>query len=230
MALADYVALVTDKLRETAALVSGPQKEAAVQEAVKDYSRKVRPRRRVQIITGTGSAHTFALASDFEEGFSSIDSIENPVDRQEPEYLDADETMLYRDSATGVLKLRFISKVPSNGEKAYVAYTTRQVVNDAGVDTVAIGDRESIACKATAILLRQLATYASQVTRATIGAEIVDRLQQVDVYLRLAKELEDSYATTLGIPDELPAASAVADLDVTPEYGGDRFFHSRFRR
>ncbi len=230
MARADYQALVTDKLRETASLVTDPQKDRAITEAVKQYSRKVRPRRRSATLTGNGSAFTFALPTDFEEGFSTIESVEHPVDKQEPEYLDGDEWTLYRDATTGVLKFRFLSRVLANSAKAYLNYTTTHVVNDLGVDTVPVADREPVACKATAMLFRQLAAYAAQTMQSTLTADSVDRLSQVDRYLALARDLEEEYARILGITEGIAAASAVADLDVTPQFGFDRFFHSRFGR
>lgn len=232
MALVDFVQLVTDKLRETASVVDTAQKERAIAEAVKDYSRKVRPRYRVQTVTGDGSAHTFALATDYEEGFSTLGKVENPVDKQEPEYLDADDVELYRDVTTGVLKLRFVSKVLANGEKAYVNYTARHSVTDGNpaTDTVPVADRDGICCKATAILFRQLAAHYAQLAAPTLGADVVDRSAQSARYIELARMFDEQYATSLGIPDELAAASAVADLDVSPQYGGDRFWHSRLHR
>jgi hypothetical protein len=230
MALADFQALVTDKLRETASLVDAPQKTRAIQEAVKDYSRKVQARHRVSTITGDGALFTFALPAGFEEGMSSIERIEYPVDQQEPEYLDAEEYVLRRDPATGVLQIRFISLVLGTGKKAYVEYTTPHALTDAGEDSVPPSAREPIACKATAILLRQLAAYAAQGTQSTLAADVVDRGSQVEQYLSLASALEGQYTRAFGISDGIAAASAVADLDVTPEWGGDRFFHSRFRR
>lgn len=228
MSLTDFRAIVTDKLRETASLVDAVQKDRAIQEALVDYVRHGHPRRRIQTLTGDGAAFTFALASDFEEGLSTLERIEHPVDRQDPEFLDEDDTMLYRDPTTGAVKLRFRNLVLGVGVKAYVHYTARHAVNDSGQDTVPVPDREPIASKAASILFRQLAAYAAQTTQSTIGADSVDRLSQVDRYLALARSLESEYATTFGITSGIAAASAVVDLDVDLAEGwGDRFFHGR---
>src|SRR5262245_59297072 len=127
MALSDIRTLVEERVRETAGLITPPQMERAIQAAVKAYSR-VRERVRVQTITGNGVAVTFALATDFEEGLSRILDIEQPVDKQIPEYLDASDYRLYRDPTTGVLKLRFLTMTLGNTIKAYVTYTVRHTV------------------------------------------------------------------------------------------------------
>lgn len=231
MALADFRLIVTDKIRETAAVVADPEKGRAILEAVRDYARKVKPRRRVQTITGDGASFTFALATDFEEGLSSVEQIEHPVDEQDPQYLDSDEYRLYRDPVTGMLKLRVTAMVLAAAEKAYVHYTAVHVVNDGGTDTVPVTAREPIGSKAAAILLRQLAARASQTTDATLSAESVDHLGQVDRYLAVAAVLDKEYARAFGITEGVAAASAIKDLDVDLQDGqGTRFFHSpRFR-
>jgi len=228
MALADFRLIVTDKLRDTAAVVTGPEKDRAILEAVRDYASKVKPRRRVQTITGDGASFTFALASDFQEGLSSIEQIEHPVDEQDPQYLDSDDYRLYRDPATAVLKLRVTAMVLAVAEKAYVHYTADHTVNDAGVDTVPPPAREPIASKAAAILLRQLAARASNTADSTLGADSIDRLSQVDKYLSVAAVLDKEYARAFGITAGVAPASAIKDLDVDMQDGaGERFFHSR---
>ncbi len=227
--LADFRALVGQKLRDTAGIVTETERETAIQEAVRLYSR-VRPQHKVQTITGNGTAFDFALASDFEEGFSRIESIEYPVDKQIAEYLDANEDYrLRRDVTTGVLKLRLLSMVLANAAKAYVSYTLRHTISGT-TDTVPVADRDAVAGLGAALCARQLSAYYAQSSDSTIGADSVGYRTKSQEYEAVAKALEATYRRHLGITDEdmVAAASAIGDLDVDlAEGAGDRFFHGR---
>jgi hypothetical protein len=228
--LSDYRVLVDERLRDTAGLVTVETRHRAIQEAVKAYAR-VRERKPVQTITGDGVAFTHALAPDYEEGLSRILEIEYPVDQQEPEYLDGSEYLLYRDPATAVLKLRMRALVLGSGVKAYVFYTARHTVAD-NADTIPTSDREAVACLATAICLRQLASYYAQSTDSTMTADSVDHGTKSQDYEARARAYERAFRDYLGIPDSsfTPAASVNGDLDVNLQGGGDRFFHTRSTR
>jgi hypothetical protein len=233
MARAAYIELLDEKLRETASIVSAETRDRALTEALKAYSR-VRPRRAVQKITGTGSAFTFDLASDFEEGLSSIEAIEYPVGEQKPVYLDADEYMLYRDQASGVLKLRLVREIIPAATDAYVNYTARHVVTDITPvkDTVPETDKEAVSTLAAALCLRQLAAYYSQTSNPSLAADVADYGQTAERYRALARALEAEYGAAVGInATMITAASTIGDLDVSlGENGGDRLFHRRIFR
>jgi hypothetical protein len=223
--LADYRAIVDDKLRDTADKVTAAQRHAAIAEAVKDYSRW-RPRVALSTITGDGSAYTFALPVGFEDGWSTIRAVEYPVTEQAPVYLEAGAYMLYRQVA-GTLVLRLSELVLTAGEQAYLSYTARHTVNTT-TDTIAEGDREIVAGKAAAICLRELAAYYAQTSEPTLGADAVNYRSKSQEYLALAAALETAYELALGIAkeSETQAASAIGDLDVEfQEIGGPRFFH-----
>jgi hypothetical protein len=230
MSLSDIRQVVEERVRDTAGIITPAQRGRAIDDAVTAYSR-VRPRPRIQTITGDGIAVTFALAADFEESVSRITAIEYPVDRQEPEFLDASDYQLYRDPTTAVLKLRLLSMVLGSGVKAYLSYPARHILNEGGTppnDTIPVADRGAVAYKAASILFRELAGYAAQTTQATLTADSVDRLSQVERYLALAKECDGQYARALGMTlDGVAAASVAGDLDVDMAWGGDRFFHPR---
>jgi hypothetical protein len=129
MPLQDFRTILGYKLQDTAGKITTPMQTAFVLEAVKRYSR-VRARERVQTITGNGTTVTFALAADFEERFSQIRSVEYPVDKTDPSYLDAEEYRFYRVPTTDLIALRLLDLTLSTGIKAYVAYTARHSVDD----------------------------------------------------------------------------------------------------
>jgi hypothetical protein len=229
VALADYVTLLSNRLQDTAEIVSQPERQRAVREAVRIYSRQ-RPQTKVQTITGTGSAFTFTLPVDWETGFSRVLAIEFPVDQQTPEFLD-EEQYAVRQAPTAPYaeRLQFLDMRISSGKTAYVVYTVAHLVNDQGSDTVPINDREAVAMLAAAICFRALAAYYAQSTVSTIGAESVDHGEKTKLYLEMASAAESTYLQEIGLASKLVgAAAAVMDIDVDMQgLIGDRFWHPR---
>ncbi len=223
MALGDWRTLVDDRVRDSAAKLTQPQKDAAIADAAKVYSR-ARPRRRLQEITGTGTAFTFVLANDFEDGFSAVLAVEFPVGKQCPEYLDEDEFAVRRQ-LDGTLKLHWFARTLPDQAKAHVTYTVRHLVA-AGDDTVPIADRDAGASLAAAICARQLGMLYTQTSDPTLTADAVSYRTKGEEYFARAKELEAAYNRHLGLEGPARAASVSKDLDVTLQGGHPRFFHA----
>jgi hypothetical protein len=236
MAASDYLLLIMSKIQDTASKLDESQILDGLQAAVNEYS-TTNPREKIATVTGDGVAVTFALPADFIEGLSGINAIEYPVDKQAPEYLDANEDYgLYRDPATGVLKLRFFSLVLGSGVKAYVTYTRDHHVlaaapsGETSADTVPRTDRDAVACLAASNCCLMLAAYYAQTSDPTIGADAVDYQAKSETYLKLAEIRRKEYNQALGLADGTMAASARLDLDQNMQWGYDRFFHSRLGR
>lgn len=235
MALSEFLTLIAGKLQDTAGKLVEGRILDALHAAVDEYSAS-QPRVKVVTITGDGVAVTFALPADFEEGLSTIKQIEYPVDRQDPDYLDADDHQLRRDPTTGVLKLRFRTMVLPLAAKAYVEYTTRHYVL-AGVPTVPAGEtladtvpvphRDPVAALAASNGAVMLAALYAQSSDTTISADVVDYKSKSRDYLELARALRKQYSVRFGADNGVPAASAIGDLDVVLGEGrGARFWHS----
>jgi hypothetical protein len=225
--LADWRTLVDQEIKDTAAILAQADKDKAIGEAVKEYSRH-RPRERAHELAGTGSAYEFALPADWEDGFSGIrGDIEYPAAKRIPEYLEAEDWIVYRDPSAG-LRFRLLNHTPTASEKVRFLYTVRHTV-DATTDTVAVADREAGAKLAASYCARSLAAFYAQTSDPTLGADIANYRTKSQEYSALARELEKSYKAHLGIRDDgqVAAASASADLDVDLQPGGDRFYHPR---
>jgi len=226
MAYSDYRQLTNAKLRDTAGHISPTDVDLLIQEALKIYS-GLRPRLRVQTLTGNGVAVTFALAADFEEGVSTIPAIEYPVGRPDPEYLDTEDWELYRDPITGVLKIRLLNFVLGNAVTAYVAYSARHVLTEGtgALDTVPAVDREAICDLAASLGYEQLAAYYAQELEPSLGADLTRGQDRARIYLDLAARRRRAWEGAMGLSRGVVAASILGDLDVDPSYGGPRFFH-----
>ncbi|HJR01842.1 MAG TPA: hypothetical protein VKA83_09435 [Methylomirabilota bacterium] len=228
--LADYRELLDAKLKDAASKLTPAEKDLSIRRAVEQYS-LVKPRVRVQTITGNGVLVTHDLATDFEEGFSSVLQIEYPVGRQVPEYLDAEQFTLYRDPLTGALKLRLLDITLPNTVTAYVSYTARHSLAEGSgtpADTVPTPDRDPICHLAAAMGFEALAAYYTQETDPSLQADVSRGTERAAGYRELARDHRKLYASILGLAGDaiVGAASAIGDLDEDLQaWGGPRFFH-----
>jgi hypothetical protein len=234
MALADWRTLTQDKLRDTAGKVTQDQLDRAIAQAVARYSR-LRPLAKIATLTGDGHAVVFALPSDYVPGFSRALSIEYPVGKQEPQYLD--DTQDYqvddtdRDPSTSALRVRLLTVTLPAGAHAYLAYTVPHTVSSS-VDTIPVLDRGAACAYAASLGCRELASYYAQTSDPTITAAAVVYRDRPAVYQAQAKDLEREFNEHLGVPsDGIYAASVTRDQDVDLGPGiGDRFYHARVFR
>lgn len=225
--LADWRTLVDQELKDTAGLLTQVEKDKAIAEAVKVYS-KYRPRERVHELTGTGAAFEFAVPTDWEDGFSSIrGDVEYPAAKREPEVIERDDWIIYRDPTAGP-KFRLLRHTPTASEKVRFRYTVRHTV-DVTTDTVPLADREAGAKLAGSYGARALAAYYAQSQDPTLAADVVNYRTKAQDYTMLADRLLKAVKEHLGLKDQdqVPAAGAAIDLDVDLQPGGDRFYHPR---
>lgn len=227
MAIADWRAIVISRVKDNAKKLSSTDIDSAITEAVKRYSQQ-HPLEKVQTITGTGSAFLFALASDFEDGFSGIASIEYPTGQQEPLFLEESRYAVRRQTDNS-LKLQFKDLTLANAATAYATYTIRHSVTESpAADTVPVADREAVCKLAAAICFRELAALYAQSADANLGAIALDYQTKTSTYIKLAEELEAKYMLEVGEQDGIVAANMNTDIDVALQNGaGDRFWHPR---
>lgn len=137
--------------------------------------------------------------------FSTISSIEYPLEQEPESFLSADEYKIYR-TPTG-LKLRLWDAPPAAAASVRVTYTAVRTEAD-----VPATDLDAIACFAAAICLRTLAALYGQSSDPTMSVDVVSYQSKTDTYRRLADAQEAKYFADLGIdPKAGPqAASATA--------------------
>lgn len=225
--LADYRARLDQILKEQAGdLVTG-DKDAAIENGVKEHS-KYRPRRRIHDFIGNSVAFDFVLsaAAGYEVGFSKILSVEYPADEREPEYLEDEDWIIY-EAATETPKLRLINATPTTGKKVRIVYSARHTV-DAATGTIPDGDFEAACHYAAHFALLALANRYLQNTEPTLGADSVDHKSKSDQARGNATTEKKLYFEHLGIKEgETPAGMAFKDHDVNYPWGEDRLTHGR---
>ena len=229
MSLADFRIQVDAWIQDTAQKLTPADKDLAITTAVDMYSRH-KPRQKVAILTGDGTAFAFAVPTDWVEDVSSPISIEHPVDQQQPQYLDESDYTVRRDPATGKLRIHFYSLTLPTGERAYLTYGIGHAVS-AQTDTVPAADRLAVSKLAGAGCALQLAALYAQTSDPTMGADTVNYRTKSQDYLALATALETAYRLHVGVTDGVSAASVSTDLDVDLQnFAGPPFYHSNLDR
>lgn len=224
--LADYEQLVTDLVRDDAARLAAAEKQRAIGAAVYRYSSD-KPRTKVQDVTPETSQR-LPLPAAWEEGFSSVLSLEHPIGDIPPTLLEQDAHQVYDDGVAKKILLEQGVTVAANSVR--MSFTIAHVVS-AGEDTIPLQHREPVACYAAASCCDQLASFYSGGTDSTIQADSVDNRSKAAEYSARARALRKRYFDELGIEDKRNvAAGVVVDLDLPSTLGEERLLReNRFR-
>src|SRR6266699_272305 len=175
--LADYEQLTKDFTRDDALKLLLADYDRAIGMAVQRYS-KDRERPKVEDVTPT-DANTLPLPASWQLDFSELRSLEYPIGRNPPSYLDQARFAFYRTPAALVIKTVDAVKVAANTVRA--SYTIAHQL-DGATDTIPVGDREPVAKWAAAICCEQLAALYSGNTDSTIQAASVENKSKAAEY------------------------------------------------
>lgn len=220
--LADYTTLVTAAVRDDAQKLLSGEISGAIAQAVARYS-KDRPRQKVEDIAATGG-NLLPLPNAWETDFSQLNSLEYPIGNVPPDIIRAGGWGMYATPAG--LKIQVMDAMPASAA-VRATYTIAHVLSTT-VDTIPVGDRESVSSYAAAILLDQLASLYSNDQDSTIKADSVQHISKAGEFSKRAKVLRQRYFDDLGIDTKRNvAAGAVVNLDMASSIGRDRLTHPR---
>jgi len=201
------------------------EKIFAINAALKKYSGH-RPRIAVEDEDGTGGFdYQLSLLTEWTDGFSTIKSVEYPVDDtvETAAILQEDAWTLYQKPSGKCL--RFLDTKPPATEDFRVTYTTLHVCSDAAC-TIPPCDEEAVQILAAALFCDMLAAYFSQTQDSTIRADSVDHKSKGSEYAARARAYRKMYFDHLGIKEgETPAASVTKDQDLSGSWAGDKMTH-----
>jgi hypothetical protein len=208
----EYVETVKDKLSHPKNLDNNAW-ERIINEAINVYS-LYRPDIKVADTSGTG-VFDYSLPADYEDGFSSILSVEYPFDSNDqiPSLLKAGrDYRLYRDPTS--LKLRFLSATPSTSETFRLTYTIVHVVTTAA-STIPPPDERAVANLASALLAEQLAAEFEKTSPSTMPDITFDLRTKSKEYHDQSDRYYRLWSQQMGIPlDGRPSAASLhADTD-----------------
>lgn len=220
--LTDYTTLVTAAVRDDASKLSAGEISSAIAQAVARYS-KDRPRTKVEDLTAPGG-NLLPLPAAWEADFSQLGSLEYPIGNVPPDIIGAGGWAMY--TTPTALKIQVAAAIQANAA-VRATYTIAHVLS-ATVDTIPVGDRESVSSYAAAILSDQLASLYSNDQDSTINADSVQHSSKAGEFSRRAKVLRQRYFDDLGIDTKRNvAAGAVVNLDMASSVGRDRITHQR---
>lgn len=222
--LADYQALVTDFVRDDASKITSTHLTAAITAAVERYSAD-RPVDKAADLVGV-SGMLIALPAAWEAEFSSLKSLEYPVGRVPPAYLDNDTWAIYLD--TSGPRIMLINSLPAASTLRAV-FTVRHTLT-ALADTIPLRHREAVAKAAAASLCDQLAALYASETDSTMGADRTMGQSRSQAYAARGRDYRKQYQDTLGVTDKTAApASAVATLRPRDGHGQPFLYHPATR-
>lgn len=218
--LSDYQTLATELVRDDAGRIVTAERDRAIQMAVQRYSKDIE-RLKVEDVVATGT-NTLPLPAAWEAGASELRSLEYPIGNVPPSYLSAERYSLYQLPASTIIMLR---DAVATGATIRASYTITHVVSTVA-DTIAVKDREPVACWASALLCDQLAAFYSGGSDSTIQADSAPGQSRAQEYSARARALRKRYLDELGIDDKRNvAAGTVVNLNATDSRGGDRLTH-----
>jgi hypothetical protein len=224
--LADYRTRLDQILKEKAGDLDQPDKDAAIQNAAIEHSKR-KPDKKVKDIFGN-NAFDLDLPDGWEKDFSAILSVEFPADEREPVYLEDEDWRVYEDTAGQVLRLLF--DTPSALQTVRVTFSAHHVVSDSE-GTIPDGDFEAVCHYAAHFALLALSNSYVQNTDPTIHADGVDHKSMSDQAKSNAGAEKKIYFEHMGVKEgEVGAGMAFKDYDVNYPWGGDRITHPRRQR
>lgn len=203
------------------------EKIFAIGEALKRYSGH-RPLVVVEDEAGNASFdYALTLLASWSEGFSTIKSVEYPVDdtEQAAAILQEEQWQIYQKPSGKVLRL--FDDTPPATESLRITYTALHTCTDAA-STVPSYDEEAVQILAAALFCDMLAAYYSQTSDSTISADTVDHKSKAAEYASRARAYRKMYHDHLGIKEgETTAASVTRDQDKAASWGADKATHPR---
>ena len=223
MAIADYQTKIEDRLRDQEAKVTTTQRDNALGDAVREYSKR-KPDIKVEDVAGDGT-RLLSLPASWDDDFSVIRSIEYPIGSIPPTLFDSHDFY----TSPSETKIQTPSAV-ANAENARIKFTIRHVVSGAA-DTIPVDDLEPVCNYAAAVLFDELAAAYSGDQDSTIPADSVDHQSKAEEFRRQASNLRKRFYDQIGVdPKKNVAAGTVVNLDMLNSQGNDRLTHSnRYR-
>jgi len=223
--LPEYQTRLDQLLKEQAGDLTTADKNAAIENAVKEHS-KYRAQEIVGDIAGNDTYdYEMELLADWEEGFSVIKKLEYPAGERVPVYLEDEDWTIYKDTVGQ--KLRFLNDSPTSLETIRVTYSARHDVTETA-GTIPEADSEAVCHLAAKYALLALMNRYLQNTEPTLGADSVDHKSKAMESRSNANKEETEYFQHMGIkPGEVTAGMAFKDHDVNYPWGEDRLTHGR---
>ncbi|MDX1491280.1 MAG: hypothetical protein R3332_08335 [Pseudohongiellaceae bacterium] len=203
---AAFESLMTSLVRDDDAQLSPGNISSAIELVINRYS-KDRP---LQLVEDCEVHEDLSvdLPSGWVNGFSSIVSIEAPIGRNPPSYVNEDYYYVYNLPASSV-ELRLLTRVVDAGSFLRICYVARHTATD----TFFEDDLEALAYLGASVLCDQLAAYYSHDSAPSIQADSVDHADKARKFSSRARDYRARYDTKFGKGTNSNAAGTIVQAD-----------------
>ena len=190
-----FNAKVVARLQDPDELITSAQRDDAVQQALRTYNTH-RPRTVTDDLAGADT-FDYDLPESWDTTFSSLTQVEYPADQREPQYVDAEDYLLY--TTADATQLRFLVDLPRTGETIRLTFTAPHVIDDA-TSTVPANDADAVADLAASLCCEWLSSRFSQQGEPTLGADSADHTSKARDFALRARAFRMAYYRHLGLP------------------------------
>jgi hypothetical protein len=168
----------------------------------------------------------------FDPLFSTIRTIEFPIEQMPPQYVLDSDLSLYRTPAGYFIALNF--DTPGPGDLLRVTWTAAHAATGA---TVPGKDFYAVVDYAASLALESLAASYAQTGDPSLSADVVNYRSKAQEYLGLAKAIRKRYYTHMGVEESTAAGGgeaapslAIGNQWLEQNSGVDRLVHGKYSR
>lgn len=225
---------VQSRIQDTSQKLGEADLESCLDAALVVYAQD-RPRVLYQDYTGDGNNYAFVLPTGWQNGYSSLVSVEWPAAQRVPCFLEADEYGLRQWSANEV-KLVLTEGTPGANETLRVGFTLPHQLLASGnnASTIAESDEEAFCDLAASLALDRLAAAYAQTGDALIAADTVNYRSKSEEYTGLARAARKRYADHIerggGATPQAGESAGFVNWGSMAQAGVDYVYHDRRNR
>lgn len=209
MALADYVTLATDLVRDDSGRLTAEEIERAVKAAVLRLSDKL-PRQVVTEQTDVSGKRLAFAGTSWQRGVSALKGVEYPVGDTPPTFIDAADVQVL-EKTDGTQEIGVADALPAASTVRF-HYSAPHLVT-AQQDTVPEAQRLGVSLLAASLLCGQLASLYANQTDSTIAADAVDHKTKSELWAAREKRYEAQAYSSWGLMPPTASASQGATAE-----------------
>lgn len=207
--LAEMLALLKIKVKDSSSRFSDSEKNDLIKEAIRQYNRD-RPQIIDDVITGDGSAQTFAVPSDWVRGFSYITDIEYPINQEPAIMLDVQDNVRIIQRSN-VDKVQFLSLVIPNTETARVYFTAPH--DETAPTTIPQYGIDAVVNLAASKLCFAMAAFYAESAEPTLALDVVDRQGKADMFRSMGDRFKKEYVSIVSPKEDDANDGALEHVD-----------------
>ena len=217
-------------VKDTADRLTAGERDDLIEEAVRQYSRD-KPRVVTAVLTGDGSAQNFAVPTGWTFRFSTVVTLEHPVDNVPRDLVDLQDNIEVVERADGVESLDLLQITLPSAETARIQFKAQHVLTSTpNSSTIPDNDFDAVCNLASAHIASALAAFYAETRDDTLDADIVNHENKAVLFGEIARSSLAKYKNHIEEGDVATGAQSFHDLDIRDSRGQDLMFHRKIHR